>query len=921
MRKRITSMLLKGQEFVHLDNLEVDLRSGALSALLTADIWTDRELGRNFQLELPITTTFAASGNNIQVAGDLGRRVVAIRIDTGFQMPFLRTFRRMDLLGDIRHARGQILGWILTLARRWVQQGSPIPSPRVIMGSFQAVADVVGGVLHVAEIGGWLGNLLRFTEAENAELAEWTRFIHAWYGVWGEQPQLAKTVAEALNSPDAGYQELRDAMPTLVRPYTEVERAKLPASLAGFLKARVDQVFDGLQLRRAGADRTRAVLWQVRPAPRADGGPTVTPPEPPSPARERARSPGLFADVADAADGPADTLTRVSTHNLTEEKTRTRKGTQTPSAASAASAQQPDVGRARPPAHEAHPHTYVKVALRPFLKRLMKTSICSLDTETTGLRPWLGDRIRLVQIATTDEVQVIDIWAQTDALEILRPVLEGGGPMIAMHNAKFDLAMLKKQGLAMPPRGKIFDTYLASLLLDNSAETRPKQSLKALAKRYLDRDLPKELAGSDWSAPILTDEQFEYAAEDARTTYDLARLLEPLIDQEKLREAYEIELAVLPIIIDLHFTGVRIDPAMWLPLAAEADRQQTRAAADMTALTGEHNWASPPQVLKLLHERGIDIASTDESYLQEYASDPFVSALLRWREWNKGVTTYGMSVVKACDANDRFHAEYNQADTRTGRMTADIIHQVPRVGGYRQAVRPVEGRCLIKCDYAQLQLVIVAELADDRTMQQAFNDGATDIHTQTASRVLGVPPDQVTKDQRQQAKALNFGLVFGAGASTLQMRAATTYGVQWTLEQATLLRDKFFYAYQGVRRWHREPQHQGAEALDVRSASGRRRKAVKKFTQKVNSPVQMLEVDGVKTGLVLLEQAIRDAGLDAQIVMIVHDEVDLECPIEQAQQVADLAKECLEAGMNKWLKRTRARIDVDIYRDWAGTPL
>ena len=565
---------------------------------------------------------------------------------------------------------------------------------------------------------------------------------------------------------------------------------------------------------------------------------------------------------------------------------------------------------------------YAPVALKPFLRRLMKTSICGLDTETTGLQPWHGHRIRLLQIGTADEVQVIDLFKQPDALEVLRPVLEGRGPMLAMHNAKFDLAMLRTYGLGCPPRGKIFDTYLASVLLDNADGARPKESLKALAKRYLDRDLPKELAGSDWSAEVLTEEQFEYAAEDARSTYDLARLLEPLIDQHKLREAYEIELAVLPIIIDLHFAGVRIDSKLWAPLAEEADRQQTRAAADLAAIAGaEHNWASWQQVQRVLQARGIDIPSTAESYLQDHASDPFVAALLRWREWNKGVTTYGLSVLQALDENERFHAEYNQADTRTGRMTANIIQQVPRVGGYRQAVRPIDGRCLVKCDYKQLQLVIVADLADDRTMIAAFQDGGTDIHTQTAARVLGVALNQVTPLQRQQAKALNFGLVFGSGAEGLRKTAARDYGVVWTLEEATLLRDKFFYTYPGVRRWHREDRHQQTEPIEVRVPSGRRRLAVERFTRRVNSPVQMLEVDGVKCGLVLLDQAIKDAGLDARIVMIVHDEVDIECPTQQAEQVAALAKECLEAGMNRWLKRARASIEVDIYRDWAGTNL
>lgn len=921
-RKLITAILLGGRQFVHLDNLEVSIRSAALSALLTAEVWSDRELGKSFHLELPISTTFAASGNNLQVGGDMGRRVVAIRIDTGFQMPFLRTFQRMDLLGYVRHNRGRLLHAILTLAKRWVQQGRPL-ARRVIMGSFQPFADVIGGILETAEIDGWLGNLLRFAETENTDLAEWTRFIHAWHALWGDQPVLAKTVAEACLDTDGKYADLRDAMPAMVRPYTEVERAKLALSLGNFLKARADQIFDGLQLQRAGADRTKTVLWRVKPHGSAGAGPTVVPPEN-APPRARTRDSGSSAGAAGAAGPQVHPLTRADIP-LTDEM-RTREGATTPPAAPAAPARPPRNARARPPVRVSAPHAYAHVALEAFMQRLSTCTLAGLDTETfnrdperTALHPWHGARIRLLQVATADEVQVIDLFQQPDALEILKPVLEGSGPVLAMHNAKFDLAMLRAHGVNIPPRGKVFDTYLASLLLDNSDKTRPKQSLKALAERYLGRDLPKELANSDWAQDTLTDEQMAYAAEDARATYDLARILQPLVAEHKLTEAYEIELAVLPTIIGLHERGVRIDPALWLPLAEVAQRERDRAEAELEAVAGKHNWASWQQVQRILIERGIDIPSTAESYLQDHADDAFVKALLHYREWNKGVTTYGVSVVKACTADERFHAEYNQADTRTGRMTADVVHQMPRVGGYREAVRPVDGRCLVKCDYSQLQLVIVADLADDRSMIQAFQSGI-DIHAQTASLVFGGTVEQVSKDQRQQAKALNFGLVFGGGAEKLQ-KVAVQYGVHWTLEDATLLRDKFFRAYPGLRRWHREPQHQSAEPLDIRSKSGRRRRSVERFTQKVNTPVQMLEVDGVKSGLVVLEERIAELGLDAQIVLIVHDEIDLECPINQAQQVADLAYECLTEAMNRWLKRARATIDVSIQRDWAGTKI
>jgi DNA polymerase-1 len=560
----------------------------------------------------------------------------------------------------------------------------------------------------------------------------------------------------------------------------------------------------------------------------------------------------------------------------------------------------------------------------------------SVDTETTGLHVWEGHRLRVLQIAVGDEVGVWDTWKDPEVLEIWRPVLEGrtGSPKVVYHNAKFDLAMLHAAGLKLPPWQQIEDTYLASVLLDNAAGPRPRQTLKALAERHLGRELPKELQKSDWSGEI-TQDQVDYAAADARATLDLANLLLPKLDAEELRQAYEIEVAVVPIITELGLRGVRIDPLMWAALAENAERANRQAKLELDRIAGLQsdsgtvNWGSWQQVLKLLQARGLQIFSTNEAALTEHAGDELVDALLTYRSTVKSVTTYGVSVLKALDEHERFHADYNQADTRTGRMTADIIHQMPRDGGYREAVKPVDGRVLIHADYSQLQVIIVADLAEARSMIEAFNNNV-DIHTQTASLMAGIPLERVTPGERQSAKALNFGLLFGAGAATLQRSAARDYGVHWSEAEAQARRNRFFEAYPEIKTWHRKrpgvlyrpeldwPEREVDLPVDLISDSGRRRKGVEKYTEKHNSPVQMMEVDGVKCGLALLDERLKASGLDAQIVMIVHDEVDLEASEADAPAVKELVQQALEEGMNRWLQHTRARIDVDIWRDWKG---
>ena len=296
--------------------------------------------------------------------------------------------------------------------------------------------------------------------------------------------------------------------------------------------------------------------------------------------------------------------------------------------------------------------------------------------------------------------------------------------------------------------------------------------------------------------------------------------------------------------------------------------------------------------------------------------------LLEYREAEKRAGTYGLAWLEKAvhPMPGRVHADYLQLGSRAGRMscTKPNVQNLPRTKTYRGCITAESGSCIVKADYSQIELRIAAVIAQDVAMLEAYRAGQ-DLHSLTAARLLGVAPEQVTSESRQLAKAVNFGLLYGMGARTLQTYARQNYRVSLTLKEAEQYRLRFFTAYAGLRRWHRATA--ATQPTETRTLAGRRRVDVKAFTERLNSPVQGTGADGLKWALARLF-AHRDEAPDARLVAVVHDEIVAECPIDGAAQTAAWLQRHMTIAMTEILQdAVPVVVETTIGQDWTGTPL
>jgi DNA polymerase I-like protein with 3'-5' exonuclease and polymerase domains len=565
------------------------------------------------------------------------------------------------------------------------------------------------------------------------------------------------------------------------------------------------------------------------------------------------------------------------------------------------------------------------------LPALCTAPLLAVDTETTGLDP-LKDHVRLIQFALPDRIIVID--AEQVPVQRLLPVFDATH-LLAFHNAKFDLKFLRTAGLPWPT-SPVFDTMLAAQLLGAGiVDGQLNQcGLATVAQRYLSLEVDKALQTSDWTG-TLTPAQLCYAARDAQVALQLVSVLQRTLMDGGLAQVAAIECQCVPALAWLELVGVPFDAQSWSTRAALETNQAREHEARLGALLAQHrngsthlfseaiNWQSPKQVLDVLQHRGHAIAKTDSETLAALAgADPLVPVLLDYRDAEKRAGTYGLAWLDKAvhPVTGRVHADYLQLGSRAGRMscTKPNIQNLPRNKTYRGCITAEPGSCIVKADYSQIELRIAAVLAQDAVMLAAYHNGQ-DLHTTTAARLLGVAPERVTSDHRQLAKAVNFGLLYGMGAPRLQTYARQHYRVSLTPIEAEQYRQRFFEAYPGLRHWHR--QTGATQSTETRTLAGRRRLAVKAFTERLNSPVQGTGADGLKWALARLF-AHRDEAPDARLVAVVHDELVVECPIAAAEQTSAWLQQHMGAAMTDILHdAVPVVVETTIGQDWAGTPL
>ncbi len=218
---------------------------------------------------------------------------------------------------------------------------------------------------------------------------------------------------------------------------------------------------------------------------------------------------------------------------------------------------------------------------------------------------------------------------------------------------------------------------------------------------------------------------------------------------------------------------------------------------------------------------------------------------------------------------------------------------------------------LVKADYSQIELRIAAKISGDRAMLTTYQTGE-DLHTLTAQHVLGIA--DVTKEHRQLAKAVNFGLLYGMGSKGFRLYAKAQYGLDLTEEQAGNYRDAFFKAYPGLKRWHRSISN---PPINTRTLAGRRRQNVQRYTEKLNTPVQGTGADGLKLALVLLWERRQEVP-GAFPVLVVHDEIVVECGADQVEAVKDWLTRAMVEAMTPMIDPVPVEVEVKVGRTWAG---
>jgi DNA polymerase I len=575
--------------------------------------------------------------------------------------------------------------------------------------------------------------------------------------------------------------------------------------------------------------------------------------------------------------------------------------------------------------------------LRKAIEILATQPVVGLDTETTELDPYTS-RLRLIQLASTDRVYIVDFDHFTngnaEALAPLRRLLEAPRPIKIAHNAKFDAKFIKHNlGVDL---GGLFDTLLASQLV-GAGDIEERHGLETVASRYLDETVDKSERLSNWNFE-LSEAQLEYAARDAAVLLPLREKLIDRLKSESLVRVAQLEFECVMPVVDIELAGFYMHKERWREQLSIVEKKRVELAEQLQQVLAEEssqgslfggpqrediNLDSQQQLTKALTRLGIPVpASTRNWVLQPLAVEyPIIGTLLEYRTVQKALTSYGENMIEMINpVTGRLHADFRQIGAPTGRFacTNPNIQQVPHSVEYRRCFSGYpEGRKLIIADYSQIELRILAEFSGDRGFIEAFNSGA-DLHRVTAAQVFNAALDQVTKEQRDFAKRLNFGVVYGIGAQ----RFALMTGL--SVPDAENVLRRYFTTYRQLDTYLRDAANRAVSERQARTASGRlvRFRYDENDRQQIsmtqrngkNTPIQGTSADILKRALKLLKDELRET--NAKVVNIIHDEIVVEADADEAEAIAEKVERVMRVAGEEYLKTVPVKVETEIAAEW-----
>jgi len=548
-------------------------------------------------------------------------------------------------------------------------------------------------------------------------------------------------------------------------------------------------------------------------------------------------------------------------------------------------------------------------ALTPFAN----CNVLAIDTITTGPDPFT-DKIRLIQIATNGNPVVILDMVSLHTADIcpLQNILDRQSKKI-LHNGKNDLKFLKQIGINLP-RG-FFDTMLAAQLLSAGINGND-SDLPSLAKEYLNENLPEEKQEMRSNGDI-TEYQIACAAIHTKILLRLREVLLSKMKETDLLQVASDEFKVISTVADMELNGMRVDREKWEQLRKKLIADKKALKSVLCKELGNINLRSAPELLAALKKEGFPVENAKRETLAPLAPDhQLIQTIMEYRKATALVDQFANKLSQHVNRKTgRIHPEYRQLGAATGRFSCanPNLQNLPKSQEFRECIIPDPGNKLVVADYSQIELRVLAKITGDKKMTSAYQYGM-DLHKLTASLVLNRPLEEITDEERQQAKAVNFGLVFAMGPNGLREYALDTYGVEMSLEDATTFRNAFFESYQGFAEWYQKTESMRSRA--TRTLSGRRRRLHEfLITKALNSPIQGTAADIMKRALMLLPPAL--SGIDARIIGCVHDEIILEIETDRADDAAQILKETMEEAGRQFLNPVPVEVDVSIGDNWA----
>lgn len=569
-----------------------------------------------------------------------------------------------------------------------------------------------------------------------------------------------------------------------------------------------------------------------------------------------------------------------------------------------------------------------KKSFNAWIKKLNKAKLFSFDTETTSL-DYMKARIVGVSFAVKKgEAAYVPFGhdypgapaqlTEEVVLGGLKPLLEDETKAKLGQNLKYDAHILANHGITL--KGIAEDTMLESYVLDSTR----RHDMDTMALRLLGYSTIhyEDVAGKGAKQISFNDVELDkagpYAAEDADITLQLHEKLSAELEAlPSLLKIYrEIEMPLLPVLQGIERNGVKIDVAMLNKQSKQLQVRMAEVEKQVFELAGESfNLASPKQLGVILFEKlGIPSVkktktgqhSTAEDVLQELAEEHELPKLiLEHRSLSKLKLTYTDKLPLQVDADSgRVHTSYNQTGAATGRLSSSDpnLQNIPvrseEGRRIRQAFIAEKGCCLVSADYSQIELRIMAHLSQDKSLLKAFDDGV-DVHRATAAEVFGIALDDVEHEQRRAAKAINFGLIYGMSAFGL----AKQLGIGRYEAQDYV--DLYFERYPGVKNYMDTTRELAREQGYVETVFGRRlylpeinaRNAQRRqYAERtaINAPMQGTAADIIKRAMIDVDKALQNSGLNARVVMQVHDELVVEVAEKQANELAELLKSKME---------------------------